>query len=435
MAINISIINDFTNSIGSTLVNWRRELHQIPELGWCEYQTTSYIYEQLKSLSFEIYCGREVLNSRGRMGLPSKETDKLFFSLAQKGNISSDLLKKMKGGYTGLIAQFDTGKEGKHMAFRFDIDGLEVLEDNREAHIPAKKKFRSLHEQTMHACGHDGHITVGLGLASFIATFAERLTGRYTLIFQPAEEGVSGAKAIVEKGWLDDVDLFISGHIFNEKIGTIVATSDSFLATTKINVTFRGSAAHAGISPQKGKNALLAAASASLNLHAISRSGVGETRINVGKLIAGTGRNIIPNYSYMEIETRGETSEVNEYMVNEAIRILKSAAKMYDTKIKIEVVGHSPSASSDEEWIDIVKIALAGSTQVKEVINRVSITGSEDVTFMMKRVQQRGGIATYLLYGGELVEDHHKSGFDFNEEVLLVGLNTLAALVAFCNSK
>ena len=113
---------------------------------------------------------------------------------------------------TGVIGLLHCG-EGPTVAMRFDIDALGVFEESGECHLPAREGFASVNEGFMHACGHDGHAAIGRGVARVLMEIRCRLHGTVKLIFQPAEEGVRGAKAIVEKGHLDDVQYLLGSHI------------------------------------------------------------------------------------------------------------------------------------------------------------------------------------------------------------------------------
>src|SRR5699024_10477015 len=144
--------------------------------------------------------------------------------------------------------------------------------------------------------GHDGHVAVGLCLAELLMDIKKHLKGTIKLIFQPAEEGVRGARAMVEAGVVDDVDYFFGFHLgFGSDEISLVAKTVGLLATSKLDITYTGRSSHAGATPEEGKNALLGAATAVLNLHAISPHSKGVTRINVGVLEAGSGANIVPD--------------------------------------------------------------------------------------------------------------------------------------------
>lgn len=406
----------------------RRDLHSHPEVGFTEYRTTHEIGRRLEGMGFEISVGRDALDSSARMGVPEPETLSRHEERAREMGVPGGWIEKMKGGHTGLVARFDTGNPGPHVALRFDIDALPVHESDDAGHLPRKLGFRSRNEGVMHACGHDGHAAIGLGVAEFLRTFGEELSGRFTLLFQPSEEGSRGARAMVERGWLDDADYFLAGHIGTslQESGAVAATTTGFLPTTKLDVTFRGKAAHAGVEPHEGRNALLAAASAAVHLHAISRHGEGGTRINVGTLTAGTGRNVIPDHAVMQLETRGETRGLDEYVAGEARRVIRAAADMHGVEVEIEVVGRGIGTECDPDWPEIMRAACEGSKNIGRVLAEASIGGSEDATLMMERVRERGGKATYMLFGSPLAAGHHHPAFDWDEEAMVVGVEALA---------
>ncbi len=426
-------VSEFVTSIGDDLTSWRRRFHQFPELGWTEYETTYLIGSELEELGYELYLGKEALVTEERMGVPVEETLQSAETKARNQGVPEEWLEKMKGGHTGLVAKLDTGRPGKHIAIRFDIDALPIAE-NKEglaSHFPTKQGFQSHYPNVMHACGHDGHAAIGLGVATFLSAHQGALTGSFTLLFQPAEEGSRGAKSMVEKGWLDDADVFLSGHIGISpmQVGEVVASAKGFLATSKLDVTFTGRSAHAGVEPQEGKNALLAAAAASLHLHAIPRHSGGETRINVGTLHAGSGRNVIPDHAAMSLETRGETSELNQYMEDEAVRIIQSSALLHGVQAAIQIVGKGVEATDEPGWQEFLQEATAYNDRVVKVRGSLPLKASEDVAYMLNHVRERGGKATYFIFGTPLAAGHHHPLFDYDEKVLEVAVNIYASSI------
>ena len=161
----------------------------------------------------------------------------------------------------------------------FDIDALGVIQeaDDESAYFPAREGFRSVTPGIMHTLRHDRHAAVGIGAGHAAARTARPAARTVRLIFQPAEEGVRGASSIVAAGHLDDADYALAAHVFPagkaaglvDDVGVLAENGTGGLATSKLDVTFHGRSAHAGIAPQEGRNALLAAATAVLNLHAI----------------------------------------------------------------------------------------------------------------------------------------------------------------------
>lgn len=424
-------LDGFLKQLEPQLKNWRRAFHRYPEVGWTEYWTTYQIGKELEKLGMTIAIGEEAVGSRKKMGLPHEKTFIAAEKKAKKAGIPESWLAKMKGGKTGIVAQWDTGKPGKHIAFRFDIDALPITESCEDSHAPFLKDFISQQSGMMHACGHDGHMAIGLGLAHCLTHFQQSLKGKITLLFQPAEEGGRGAAAMVQQGWLDDVDEFISGHIGIHplRIGEIAATTTQFLASTKMDVSYKGQAAHAGIEPEKGHNALLACAAASLHLQGISRHSAGMTRINIGRLEAGTGRNIISDTGRMEMETRGETAALNDYMETAARRIIETTGAMYEVSTEIDIVGKTIDAVCDKEWISRIEKVCEHSKRITRVIPEVPFGGSEDAILMMQAVQNHGGKATYLIFGTPIANGHHHPAFDFDENVLMVAVELLARIL------
>lgn len=419
------------NSFLDQLIKFRRDFHQYPETGWLEYRTSSIIASFLEQLGYEVYVGKEVCLSSSRMGVPNDDILKKNEERAIKQGADPKWVELMKGGHTGVVGVYKSQKPGPTIALRFDIDALDIQESSSKDHLPNNKGFRSINDEKMHACGHDGHAAIGLGVAQQIIENAASIRGEIRLIFQPAEEGCRGAKAVVDKGWLDHVNYFYSGHIAFQSftLGEVVAGVGGFFATSKIDVTYIGKAAHAGYKPEKGKNALLAASAASLHLYSIPRNSKGKTRINVGRLVAGTGRNIIPNKAEMSIETRGQTTELNDYMTEHAIRIIESAAKTFDVNCKWEIVGRASEENSNKELIDFIMKELKNIKGVHTIIPYKDMNASEDVVYMMKRVHEQGGKASYLLFGTPLTAGHHQPEFDYDEKVLLIGVNVLTKLI------
>lgn len=409
------------------LTKTRRKFHRFPEVGFTEYITTYEIYKTLLDTKFKLHLGQEVLLADARVGLPSQETFDHSYNRASEYGVPEDFLETIKDGMTGLVATLDTNKPGPHFAMRFDIDGLPITETSDDSHIPFKEDFLSTHHGEMHACGHDGHITIGLYLAQYINDNLSNLKGKFTLIFQPAEESVRGAKSVVEKGWLDDVDYFFSLHLGIRKLplGMVSLSTTDFLATTKFNAKFTGKSAHAGVEPNEGNNSLLAASTAALNLAAIARHRDGATRINTGSLVAGSGRNVIADQATMEIETRGENTDLNEYMFNKAVKVIKSAADMYDNEVDLDVVGQAINATSNTELVERIKETVLEVDRVKDLKDSLPLGASEDVTFMIDRVQKNGGQATYMLFPFDLKYGHHHPSFDLDEGVLPLAVEVL----------
>ena len=303
------------------LVCQRRDFHRHPESGWTEFRTASIVAATLSSLGYEVLSGEQVIDPDYMMGVPS--TDRLEKAQARAVREGADpaWVDRMSGGRTGLVGIMHCTHPGPVVGIRFDMDCNDVTETDDPAHRPNVEGFASTHPGEMHACGHDGHTAVGLGVARILAALKDELAGTIKLIFQPAEEGVRGARAMAARGIVDDVDWMLGAHFgFKmKKTGTIACNVTGFLATSKFDAYYIGRPAHAGAAPEQGKNALLAAACAALNLHAISRHSRGASRINVGRLDCGSGRNVIGDKGFLQMETRGADSEIGRASCRERV--------------------------------------------------------------------------------------------------------------------
>ncbi|MGI6784975.1 MAG: amidohydrolase [Aminivibrio sp.] len=409
-------------------IELRRELHAHAETGWTEFWTTARVAGILSSLGYEVLVGKQVLNTGAIMGRPSEDAIAGHIERALSQGADPAWIEKM-AGYTGAAGILDTGRPGPVTAFRFDMDAVDVSEARDEKHRPFKEGFASKNAGAMHSCGHDAHMTIGLALAEILMMRKDGLTGIIKLIFQPAEEGVRGGKAVAESGILDDVDWFFGAHIgMGVPTGSISQEAVGFLCTTKFDVTYKGRAAHAGGAPNEGKNALLAACSASLALAGIAPHKDGPTRVNVGFMQAGTGRNVIPADAVMKVETRGSAEAINNYVYDRAMEVVRGAAEMYGVEMTLEQMGAAVDALGDKEAVDIVKAAVSASKALSDLLPPVELGGSEDVSWMIKRVQKGGGKAAYFIIGSNIAAGHHNEYFDLDETVILPSAELMAAL-------
>lgn len=163
----------------------------------------------------------------------------------------------------------------------------------------------------MHACGHDGHASIGLGIAKWLTENGNQLTGKVKIVFQPAEEGMRGGRPVAESGIVDDANYFLGMHLgFIAKSGEIVVNPNNFLCTTKVDFRFYGAPAHAGAEPHLGINALAGACHAATQMLGISRHGKGMSRVNVGVIRAGEDRNVIPSYGELRLKCAGKTKRL-----------------------------------------------------------------------------------------------------------------------------
>ncbi len=404
----------------------RRDLHMYPEVGWLEVRTASIVAHYLEELGYEIKIGEDIMVAKERMGMPSKKVFELNTFRALKEGAYEEYVPKLKDGMTAVAGILKCG-EGPTVALRFDMDALNL----KEMSTTTPTNYSSRHPGIMHACGHDGHVSIGIMCATLLSQIKDELHGTIKIIFQPAEEGVRGAKCIVESGFLDDVDYIMASHIMPQidcDYDLYFGMNHSF-ATTKLDVLYHGVSTHASEAPQFGKNALLSAANCILNLHSIPRNSDGCTRVNVGTVKAGTSRNVVPETASLELEVRGETTELNKYMECYARDIIRASAFMHDTVVEIKEMGHAPAINCNKSLMDLFR--KTASENMPDLIlpkrNVNPLGGSDDFALMMERVQQNGGKATYLKLLTPMTSSLHCADFDFDEKALSKGIRLLSS--------
>jgi len=408
----------------SHLTELRRDLHQRPELAWREFYTTSRIVDELERIGVdELYYGEEAIAPEHRMAVPDERDVEAALARARDAGARSDVLEAAAGGYTGAVAVVHQG-EGPTVGLRVDIDGLPRAESAAEDHDPVREDFRSLHDERMHACGHDAHVTIGVGVLEAITE--SDFEGTLKIFFQPGEEQAAGGKAMAESEHLADVEYLFAVHVgLDHPTGEVVAGIGGFLAVSSFHATFTGAPAHAGGRPNEGRNAVQAMASAISNLYAIPRHGDGPTRVNAGRVGGGTASNIIPEEAFVEGEVRGETTELKEYMAENATRVLRSAAEIHDCEVSIANDGEAPSAESDADLVDLVHDIARETDGVDTPTERDTLGGSEDATYLMRKVQENGGQATYVAVGTDHPGGHHTATFDVDERSIDIGVDVL----------
>jgi aminobenzoyl-glutamate utilization protein A len=445
----IDKIQNLVDKLEPKIVSYRRDFHKHAEIGWLEYRTASLVGARMRDLGYRVDAGPAVINAEARTGLPAEKDFQSAYQRAANQGADPEFLQVVKDGFTGVVGTITTGN-GPTVALRFDMDALPIQESQSEAHRPYREGFASINANNDHACGHDSHTATGLGIAEILMSLQEDFSGTVKLIFQPAEEGVRGARSMVASGVVDDVDYLLGHHVYTSwAIGEVISGLGGYSATQKFDAIIRGAAAHAGGNPQGGKNALLAASTAVLNLYAIPRHNGGATRINVGQLFAGSGRNVICAEARMVIETRGATDELSDYMHQKALQVLDAAARMYDCTLEVIPMGSAPSASSDQvlsKRVEDVGARIGNLTFLPPAHSG----GSEDFTYMMKRVQERGGQAANIGIGARFQSANskvsngrgkalmsHTPEFDFDERAIKIAMTLLSATVMdiFNNAK
>ena len=423
------------------MVARRRDLHKHPESAWTEFRTASMVVRELQALGYNVAYGAAVVHKESMMGVPSAAQLKACEERALAEGADPEIIAAMEGGLTGVVAVLETGKPGKTVAFRFDMDCNDVEEAKDPAHRPAVEGFASIHTNAMHACGHDGHTTIGLALAKLLAANKESLAGTVKLIFQPAEERYHGAQSIVDNGHVDDVEYFLSVHMALTGEGyplpsnSICCGCKDFLSDDQLDITFHGREAHPCGASQEGKNALLAACTAAINIHAIAPHEAGLCRVNVGILNAGEAVNTIAGNAFMSVEYRGSTQEVAQYARKRIIDILDGAVKAYDMEYTMNDLGEIPASASDDAIMEIVQRAAEKTPWFSKIYFEGSVGGTDDVSVMINKVHENGGLATYIGIGCDTTQPLHNAEFDLDEDSIPAAIEMLIHAVEEINRR
>ncbi|MBU1093880.1 MAG: amidohydrolase [Firmicutes bacterium] len=358
------------------LKQYRRDLHQIPELAFDLYLTHEYIKNELKKMGFEI-------------------------EVAAK---------------TGIIAH-KKGLSDESIAFRSDMDALPVDEKTNV-------DFASKHPHKMHACGHDGHMTMLLGFASYVSRL-KNLKKTVVFIFQPAEEGPGGAKVIIEEGIFEKYHIT---HIFGIHLypgldeGLYGLVDGPMLAQNgEFNLVVQGKSAHAA-QPHLGNDAILAAFSLVTMYHSIISRNIDpldSAVITIGTLNGGEARNIIAN----EVKISGTIRSFNTDMytlLKKRMRAIDHGIEIaYDVKVTNDIMDYYPPVMNDHRLFEMLRSSL----EVSEYQLLKPMMFAEDFAFYQKKVP-----GLFVMLGTKNLEKEfthplHSCYFNFDEVVLSKGVD------------
>jgi aminobenzoyl-glutamate utilization protein A len=271
-------------------------------------------------------------------------------------------------------------------------------------------------------------MTIGLGTLE--AVKRSGFEGRFTVLFQPAEELGGGGKPMAESEHVEGVDYLFAVHVgLDHPSGEVVGGTVEQLAVSNVRVGFRGRSAHAGKEPNQGANAMQATAAAVQNAYGIPRHADGATRVNFGRAAVGTAANVIAEEATLWGEVRGETTALMEYTREELRRIVRAAGEMHGCEPSFEVVSGAPRADSDEELAELVAGVAAADDRVDSAVVLDAFGASEDATHLIETVQDAGGLATYAIVGTDHPGAHHTPTFDVEETDLALAVDVLSGSV------
>lgn len=418
----------------SELRDLRRRLHRRPEPAWREFYTTSLIVDELERRGVEdVFVGAEAIELEERLGVPNPEQLRDWHDRARRNGAREDILERTEGGKTGVVATVRCG-DGPIVGIRVDIDGLRMEESVAETHRPAVEEFRSEHGGYMHACAHDANTAMGIGLLESIRN--SDFGGTLKVFFQPASEIEGGGKPMSKTAHLDDVEyLIVLNTGMGYPSGELVAGIDDMYAIERLRVEFTGESSHAGKTPNAGRNAIQAMATATENLYAVPRHADGATRVNVGTVQAGSATNVIAERAVLEADIRGETSAVLDFVRDRTDHVLEGAAHIHECDVELETIGKAPSADSDDELVETFFEAFEASPAVASARRRDSFGTGEDAAWFMNAVSDAGGLATHVIVGTDLAGRHHTPTFDIDERSLSTGVGALVEALEAIESR
>lgn len=367
----------------ATIIEYRHTLHQIPETAFTESKTSAFVEEQLEKLG-----------------------------LAMKTGIA-------QYGLTGLMAgEGPVAAAGKTLMIRSDMDALAVTE---ETGLP----WASLHEGRMHACGHDGHMAMVLGTALVLNAMKDKLNGQIKFLFQPAEEGPGGAKPMVEAGVMENphVDYALGAHLWpaleqgkiGVKEGPLMAAMDFF------DLTITGKGGH-GAMPHLCIDPVDTAAQV---VNAIQRiasrqmSPINPTVVTIGSISGGNSYNIIPDTVSLKGTTRTFDRDIWVSWPQRMEKIIKGVCESMGAEYTLEYKTGYPPTINDSEMALLVGECAARVVGEENVTIPDPTMGGEDMSFYLEKAK---GCFIFLGTGRPGCAPLHNSKFDFDENVLLTGV-------------
>lgn len=376
--------------IQQRMVALRRDLHQHPELSWNEKRTATKVSEFLDEL--------EISYRSGVAG-------------------------------TGIVAEIPGQCDGPTIALRADMDALPIKE---ETGLP----FASEVEGVMHACGHDGHISILLGAAMHLSQQSPPpLPVR--LIFQPAEEMVKGAKAMIREGVLEDVAVIFGGHLDRHyQVGNVIVSDGPVNASSdKFRIEISGQGAHAA-RPHESVDAVVVGSLLVIAIQTIVSREVNPAHpsvVSVGRFDAGTAANVIAGHAVLEGSIRAQDPEVRDYLHKAIQRIADAVGQLHDAEVKVDIIKGTPPVINSHEMAELARQAAAaviGESHVGKLAT--ANMGGEDFSYYLQQVP-----GCYVRIGGQ-VPGHegfpaHSSRFDFDEHALSIGAAYFVSLVTIAS--
>ena len=371
------------------LVEIRRTIHMHPELSFEEVETSRLVSEWLE-----------------RFGL----------------QVNKGLAK------TGVVGVLKGKKPGKTVAIRADMDALPIEEATQ---VPYASKIKG----KMHACGHDAHVVILLGVAKFFSSVKDQVKGNIKWIFQPAEEGGGGGKIMVEEGVLENpkVDAIFGTHVYPQlPIGKVgICEGKALAAADRFTIKIIGKGGHAA-SPHLAKDPVLAAGHLITQLHSIVSRNINPLDsgvITISKVSGGTAFNIIPDEVELLGTVRSLNSGVREELKLRIEQIIQGTIRSFGMDYRFDFEYGYPVLVNDREMIKLVASACSRGIGNEKVEVLEPSMGAEDFAYYLGKVP---GAFFRLGTRNEkkgIIHPYHSSLFDIDEEVLPFGVEMFVRII------
>ncbi len=372
------------------LITWRRDFHQHPELGFQEFRTAGIVADHLRGLGLEVSTGI---------------------------------------GKTGVVAVVEGSNvpvDAPTILLRFDMDALPIHE---QTGLP----FASQSPGVMHACAHDGHTAIGMGVAQLLTQHREQLPGRVMLVFQPAEETTQGAQAMLADGVLDTLrpraafGLHLWSRLPLNQV--IVQPGPLWASTGRFVITVHGQGGH-GAMPHETIDATVIASHIVVALQSIVARNVdpAETAVvTVGVLQSGEAWNIVSAQAKLEGTIRSFNNKVHTLLIERIRALAENICIGYGATCTVELLGQIPATVNSEAGAHLMQSVAEAVVGPEQVAQIPPMMVGEDMAEFLERAP-----GCYVLVGasdpsGPLHSPHHNPTFDFDERTLPVGVALLTA--------
>lgn len=372
------------------LVEWRRSLHQYPELGFREHITSEFIIRKLKDWGIDYQAGVAM---------------------------------------TGVVAVIQGTQPGPVLAIRADMDALPIQEENQ---VP----YCSLHDGMMHACGHDGHVAIALGVAHYLARHRHEFAGTVKFIFQPAEEGPGGAKPMIEAGVLKnpDVDAIIGLHLWNNlPVGTVGVRTGAMMAAVELfDCVIQGKGGH-GAMPHQTVDSIVVGAQIVSALQTIVARNLDPLKsgvVTVGKFHAGAALNVIADTAELSGTVRYFDPALTSFFGQRFEEIVAGVCQSHGAGYELNYRKLYPPVVNDEAVTSLVRSVVENVIETPiGIVPECQTMGGEDMSFFLQEVP-----GCFFFLGSANADKgldfpHHHPRFDFDEITLAIGVEIFVRCV------